>query len=72
METKQAQLKVGFWKTSKEKFFVSHNKGLNQEQVDLLHRVKVGDRLKLWQNEDSEDNKSNFTLGVMVETGVDR
>ena len=73
METQsKPQMKIGLWPTKRDRFFVSHVKGLNEEQVAFLHSVKVGDKLKLWQNDESPDNKSAFTLGILSKTGVDR
>ena len=63
-------MKIGFWKTKKEGFFVSHNKGLNEEQIAGLQALKVGDKLKLWQNEETVDKRSSYTLGKMEDGGV--
>lgn len=44
-------MRIGFWPTQREKFYTSHQSGLNKEQIEELHALKVGDRLALWMNE---------------------
>lgn len=61
-------MRIGFWKTSKNRFFCSHQKGLIQEQIDQLHALKVGDRLCLWMNEDKDGNSPDFVVKILEET----
>lgn len=48
-------MKIGFWKTKKG--FVSHKNGLNEEQVQYLSNLKVGDRLVIFLNDVREGEK---------------
>lgn len=48
---------IGFWKTKRQGFLLSSVKGLETEQINLLHSLKVGDRIKLYIN--AEMNKHN-------------
>jgi hypothetical protein len=61
-------MKIAFWPTKREGFFVSHGQGLSQLQIDELKKLKVGDRLKLWANNLPGDNQSAFSLQEFVET----
>lgn len=54
---------IGLWKIKSGKGFVSHHKGLNQEQVAFFHNMKVGDRLVLFENDvRAGENAPQFTL----------
>lgn len=60
-------MRVGFWRTKKNRFFCSHQKGLNQEQITQLQALKIGDRLCLWQNEDKDGNSPDFVVKLLIE-----
>lgn len=62
---------IGFWHTKKNKFNVSHPSGLDAAQIEFLQSLKIGDRLKLWENDNVEGNASHYTLGKL-ENGVQR
>lgn len=54
---------IGLWKSSNDKVYVSHAKGLDQEQITYLHNLKVGDRLTLFLNDVRDGEKGPiFTL----------
>lgn len=55
-------MKIGMWKTEKGSY-LSHSKGLTEEQVQYLQNLKIGDRLVLWVNDVREGEKGpNLTL----------
>ena len=60
---------IGFWKTkTRPNLCISHGKGLDESQVQMLQQLRPGDRLVLWVNEEkSGENRPDFTLKVMVE-----
>lgn len=60
-------MRIGFWKTNRDRFFTSHQAGLNVEQIQELQKLKVGDRLAIWQNE-TDGNSPNMTLKILEET----
>lgn len=63
-------LNVSFW--SKESGnFLSHSKGLNEEQVEYLKKLKVGDRLILWKNDKKKETDSNLTMKVFISSKGD-
>lgn len=65
-ETKKREIMVGLWQTGRKGFCVSHKKGLDQEQVDMLRSLKVGDRIKMWISDESPvANRPNYRLGKL-------
>ncbi len=62
-------MNIGFWKTkTRPELSMSHAKGLDEQQIQMLQQLKAGDRLVLWVNTDKEGpNRPDFTLKVMVE-----
>lgn len=59
---------IGFWKTKREGFSTSHQRGLDEQQIKMLQSLHPGDRLGLWVNSDKTgENRPGFTLKVMVE-----
>lgn len=62
-------MRIGFWATSKERFFVSHQKGLNAEQLEQIRSLKVGDRLCMWQ-EEVDGNGPNFVVKKLEENKI--
>lgn len=64
------EVMVGLWQTGRKGFSVSHKEGLTKEQVEMLHSLKVGDRLKLWVSKESEiANRPNFRVGKLADRG---
>lgn len=59
-------MRIGFWKTKREKFFTSHQTGINEDQLKEILTLKVGDRLAIWQNE-VDGNGPSFTLKKLEE-----
>lgn len=60
---------LGFWKTKKEGFNVSHPNGLDAEQIQWLQTLKIGDRLKLIVNNPEGTKNSHYTLRKLEEKG---
>ncbi len=60
-------MRIGFWPTQKEKFYTSHQSGLNAEQIAELQALKVGDRLAIWMN-DMDGNSPKLSLKKLEET----
>ena len=60
---------IGFWKAkARPELSMSHAKGLDEAQVQMLKQLKAGDRLVLWINADKAgENRPDFTMKVMVE-----
>lgn len=53
----QEELMLGLWKTEKGNY-ISHNKGLTEEQVTYFQNLKVGDRLVVFVNDIRKGEKS--------------
>lgn len=51
-ETKMTLASIGFWITTYGNY-LSHSKGLNEEQISFLHSLKVGDQLVLWKKDEN-------------------
>jgi hypothetical protein len=60
---------IGFWKAkTRPELSMSHAKGLDESQIQMLQQLKPGDRLVLWVNGEKDGpNRPDFTLKVMVE-----
>lgn len=55
-----------FWKKESGNY-MSHGKGLSQDQVDILKKLKVGDRLIIYTRDEKEyPTQSDATLKVFV------
>lgn len=42
---------IGLWRMKNERGYVSHARGLNEEQVKYLQNLKIGDRLVVFEND---------------------
>jgi hypothetical protein len=55
---------IGFW-LKETGNYLSHGKGLDQSQIDLLLSLKVGDRLILWKrNKAAKETTPELTLRI--------
>ena len=57
-EREMSVVKIGFWMSDSGKAMFSHSHGLTVEQIELLHSLKVGDRLIAFPNKNKE--KASF------------
>lgn len=66
---------VKFWKSAERGFYLSHNKGLTQEQVEFLRSLEPGDKLIIFAEKDPTGRevltlkKSNLIATVDAPTG---
>jgi hypothetical protein len=57
---------IGLWKNESGNI-ISHSKGLNKEQIELLQSLKEGDRLIIWTNTyKTKDHEPGFNLKKFV------
>lgn len=55
-------MNINFWK-ARNGAFLSHNRGLTEEQIRFLNTLKVGDRLVVYMNEpDPDRNEADLTM----------
>ena len=60
-------ISLGFWKSSYTKDFLSHSKGLTEEQVEQLQKLKPGDRFIIFVNSDKDsDNFPDCSLKLFT------
>ncbi len=50
-------MKLGFWKNTSGKCYMSHQQGLSKEQVSYLQSLQIGDRIVLFINDVREGEK---------------
>jgi len=62
-------ISLGFWKSKYTKDFLSHSKGLTEEQVKQLQELKAGDRLIVYVNKKDSDNYPDCSLKVFKAKG---
>lgn len=43
---------IKFWKSPEKGFFLSHNRGLTEEQLQLLRGLQLGDKLIIFAEKD--------------------
>ena len=60
--------KIGFWIKDTGNF-MTHAKGLTQEQIDFLKTLKLGDRLILWKNSRGSEVSPDYTLAKYLKGG---
>lgn len=66
MEIGGSMLRIGFW-INERGTMISHSTGLTLEQVEELKKLKVGDRLVVWNNTDREKSTSpSHSLKVFI------
>lgn len=67
MEQAKISKGIGLW-TSSGGQSVSHNKGLNKEQIAFLQSLKEGDRIIVWPNSyKSAPHEPDFNLRLASE-----
>ena len=49
---------IGLWKMKNQKGYISHAKGLTEDQVKYFHNLKIGDRLVIFIHDIREGEKS--------------
>ena len=54
-----------FWQKESMNFLTS-NKGLTKEHIEMLHSLKEGDRLILYKNTKRKDTDAELTLNKYV------
>jgi len=57
-------MRVSFWKKEESGNMLSHGKGLTEEEVTFLKSLNVGDRLIIWDNQNTK--KSEVSPGFSM------
>lgn len=56
-------IKIAFWKKDSGNL-MTHGQGLTEEQVEMLHRTKVGDRLIAFVNKKTSDKAPDYNVTI--------
>lgn len=67
-----ANASIGLWKTKKENFIVSHKDGLDKDQIEFLHNLKEGDRLRMYFNPEQDKRNKNGPDYAIMKMEADR